>query len=105
MQICHVCIWKTDSFRVVTGLSFMIMEQGMCVSCFLMHCRSTIRAGLGKSLGLLTPNVHNLPWLGKRKGSQLADFKHTQFTSRAFGFIPVQFDRFLLPSLSKSLMF
>lgn len=35
---------------------------------------------------------------GKRKGSQLADFKHAQFTSRAFGFIPVQFDQSLLPS-------
>lgn len=94
MQICHVCIWKTDSFRVVTGLSFMIMEQGMCVSCLLRCHRSTITA----ELGFLTTDIHHLPRLGKRKGPQLADLKHTQFTSRAFGFIPVQFERFLLPS-------
>lgn len=70
----------------------------MCVSCLLRCHRSTSIAGLGKSLGLLSTNIHYLPWLGRRKGSQLADFKHTQFTSRAFGFIPVQFDQFLLPS-------
>lgn len=77
MQICHVCMWKTDSFRVVTGLSFMNMGQGTCVSGLLMCHRSTLIAGLGKSLALLTTNIHNLPWLGKRKGSQLDDFKHS----------------------------
>lgn len=71
-----ICRYATSAFgrqthlKVVTGLSFMIMEQGMCVSCLLMCHRGTIIAGLGKSLGLTT-NIHNLPCLGKRMGSQL----------------------------------
>lgn len=47
--------------------------------------------------------------LWKRKRSQPAEkevaFKHAQSAFRAFEFITMQYDQFLLPSLSKSLMF
>lgn len=109
MQICHICSLKTGSFRAVTGLPFMASGRSafhdqkvrnVCRLFIDMYQKRTIIPGLGKSSGLLSTNIHKPPCLRKRKRSQLAEeevaFKHAQSTSRAFGFITVQYGNMYL---------